>query len=138
MRTTIGPERDLKFGALLLTLAIGIVPATARAGTQPIHAPADGWVRVVTPGEVAQEDSTRPSQIVLLNEQDRFSADGRDSFTQIVTAIQTPEGLSNSGSVQFGWDPDSETPIVHTLLIRRGGKTIDVLAQGQAFHDPAA
>ena len=123
----------MKIGALLMALSIGIVPGAARAGSQPVYAPADSWVRAVAAGEAAREDGARPSQIVLLNEQDRFLADGRDSFTQIVTVIQTPEGLSDSGSIQFGWDPDSETPVIHEVLIRRGGKTIDVLTQGQLF-----
>ncbi len=123
----------MKIGALLLAFSIGVVPAVARAASQPVYAPPDSWVRAVQAGEVAQEDSARPSQIILLNEQDRFQQDGRDSFTQIVTAIQTSEGLSTGASVQFGWDPDSETPVIHSVLIRRGGKTIDVLAQGQAF-----
>ncbi len=113
-------------------LAASLAPG-ARAADRPRFAPAAAWVVPVAVPEAVIRVPNRASQVLLANDQDRLSADGTDYFSQTVTRIQTPQGLSDAGAVQIEWNPETETPTIHTLQILRDGKIIDVLRSGQSF-----
>jgi tetratricopeptide (TPR) repeat protein len=113
-------------------LAAALAPA-ARAADRPLYAPQGAWVVPVAVPAPAIRVPSRPSQVLLANDQDRLSADGADDFSQTVTRIQTPQGLSDAGAVQIEWNPETETPIIHKLQILRDGKIIDVLRNGPGF-----
>jgi len=122
----------MRFLALMVAL---LVPAGAWAvgATAPVVAPVPGWVQALTAPAPVVRDPNRSMQDVLRNEQVRVVPGGNDFYFNDVLRIQTSQGLSDFGTVQLEWNPDTERPVVHRLLIIRDGKTIDVLASGQTF-----
>lgn len=96
-------------------------------------APPEPWVEPLPSPPAVIRDPDRSVGTLLLDEQDRLGHDGVDTFYEAVNLIQNAQGLSDLGSIQFSWNPDTETPIVNRLSIRRGSRTIDILASGQSF-----
>jgi tetratricopeptide (TPR) repeat protein len=73
-----------------------------------------------------------PVEIVQLEHQVRFDGDGQTTFSIISLKFLKPEGLQ-AGNLTFAWEPETEDLTVNRVLIHRGDKTIDVLAEGQTF-----
>jgi len=88
---------------------------------------APDWVRpgpVPTPSKQADGAAF---QLLVQDQQVSFQPGRKTVYSRTVLTVQTPQGLA-AGAVNFAWNPDFDTPIVHMLRIRRGEQLIDVLA----------
>jgi tetratricopeptide (TPR) repeat protein len=115
--------------------AVVAAPASVRAAANHT-APAEGrtvlygapapWVK---PAEAPPAPTATPGAAYvyqLIDQQVRISADGDETYTDVVFKILTEEGLA-AGSLKLDWDPASEIITVHRLVILRDGEAIDVL-----------
>ena len=99
---------------------------SASANSTPDFGPPPAWVkRVPLPPVPAASDS--PLRILLVDEQVDLSRGTVARFAESALVVQTAAGLS-AGNVAIGWRPDVDTLTIHALTLRRGAKTIDVLA----------
>jgi tetratricopeptide (TPR) repeat protein len=100
---------------------------TAPAGVRTVlYGPAAAWVK---PAEAPPAPTAQPGAAYvyqLIDQQVRVSAEGEETYADIVFKILTDEGLG-AGSLKLDWDPASEIVTVHRLVILRDGETIDVL-----------
>lgn len=55
-------------------------------------------------------------------------------FTDLALALETPEMLSQLGTVSANWLPDKGDLIVHRIELVRDGETLDVLGDGARFE----
>jgi len=116
----------------IAAIGIALLAYPAVAADQPRYEPPPAWARQLEIPKPPPGDggSTR---ILLENVQDRFSADGIDTYWEFAERIETPQGLANVGNLAFDWNPDTQTLLIHRLRILRGGQVIDLLASGQKF-----
>ena len=80
----------------------------------------------------AKGDDEVPVKILLSDQQVDFQPGLVTVYSDVALKIGTPQGLA-AGNISLPWKPDSDTLIVHRVVIRRGDKIIDVLAGGQTF-----
>ena len=72
-------------------------------------------------------------QFLLADRQVELTAKTVNYYVENAIRIQTPQGLSALGTITLIWDPDSDVLVVHKVDLIRGGKVIDLLADGQRF-----
>jgi tetratricopeptide (TPR) repeat protein len=126
-------------GRLLAGLALALVAATARsaeASPQALHdapeyGPAPSWVTPVDPRAMNGAPNLQPTRLRLADHQVRFEADALETYTEIVTQAQSPDGLQDLGNLIQTWDPQTEELVINKLVIFRGKDVIDVLASGK-------
>ena len=115
-----------------LGLAASLASASAaRAGDVPLYQPAPAWVDE-SPLPDPAKLSGGPAQLIY-DVQQRIE-DGRLwSYYDGVARIDTPEALAAQAAMSVPWAPDKGDLVVHELTILRGGRRIDLIAQGQRF-----
>jgi tetratricopeptide (TPR) repeat protein len=113
-------------------LMIGALAGAAKAADKPVIGPAPPWVRPVAWPASIGETGEAPVRILLSDQQIAFEPGRETVYSEIAFKIQTPQGLA-AGSISLPWRPDIDVLTVHKLVIHRGDKTIDVLADGQTF-----
>jgi transglutaminase-like putative cysteine protease len=105
--------------------------APAFAASRPVIAPPASWVDVAPlPAAPPAEDSAA-LQTLLDDNQSRLGPQGDVFYTRRVVKVLRPEGLADLTTESLTWDPDTEVLTIHTIAIRRGGKVIDLLGDGQ-------
>jgi tetratricopeptide (TPR) repeat protein/transglutaminase-like putative cysteine protease len=100
--------------------------AASAAARTVLYGQPSAWVR---PAETPPAPTAEPGAAFvyrLIDQQVSVSADGEETYTDIVFKILTEEGLA-AGSLTLEWDPASEAVTVHRLVVLRDGETIDVL-----------
>jgi len=106
--------------------------SAARAGEVPLYQPAPAWV-VQAPLPEAAKRAGESGATVIFDMQQRIE-DGRLwSYYDGATRITSPEALAAMATMTLPWAPDKGDLIVHELTILRGGRQIDLIAQGQKF-----
>lgn len=115
------------------TIGFLCVASAAWASQQPSYEPAPGWVKPFAIPKPAASAAGGTTRVLLEDSQDKFVADGLDSYWERAERIETPQGLSSMGNIAFDWNPDTETLLIHRVRIIRDGKVIDLLAGGQKF-----
>ncbi len=94
-------------------------------------APPASWVDVAPlPAAPPAEDSAA-LQTLLDDNQSRLGPQGDVFYTRRVVKVLRPEGLADLTTESLTWDPDTEVLTIHTIAIRRGGKVIVLLGDGQ-------
>jgi len=117
-------------GAAGAAMALGAAPASA--GDTPLYQPAPAWIApapVADPGKGGAEAGS----VVILDMQQRIEGGRLWSYVDSATRIASPEMLAQMANVNIPWVPDRGDLIVHELSLIRGGKRIDLIAQGQKF-----
>lgn len=117
---------------MLRSLCVFVIASTASTGALAANptlatGPAPAWVKPVVPASAPATPGKAPIQVLLQDQQVDLRPGSVSRYSENVIRIQTPQGLS-AGNVLLAWNPDTQTPMVHKLLIRRGDKVIDVLA----------
>src|SRR4051794_32080372 len=92
--------------------------------------PAPAWVNPQAIPPAKPTDA--PIGLVLENEQIKFEHGKLTTYTDGALKIQNAQGLA-AGNLSIVWQPATDTVTVNKLVIRRGDKSIDVLASGQTF-----
>ena len=114
-------------GALLASVASGSV----LAGETVLYDAAPGWV------EVAKVEPRKPNSnaiIVLLDQQARIEEGRLWTYADTAVALDSPEALTQFGTLTASWMPDKGDLIVHGVQLIRQGEVIDVLKGGAKFE----
>ncbi|NVD44011.1 tetratricopeptide repeat protein [Qipengyuania atrilutea] len=120
-----------KRAALMVCSGIAAMSAaSAVAGDEVIFAPAPDWVE---PVELTPDLLEKGPPLVLLDKQVRFDEGLVHTFNDVAIALDTPDMLTNVGTLQAGWLPDKGDLTVHRVELIRDGKVIDVLEGGARF-----
>lgn len=114
---------------LLVACAIlGAAQGSACAGETPLYQPAPAWV---IPAPPPAPDKGEASAFLIFDEQQRFK-DGRVySYSDVARRIASEQMLTRSGTINLAWEPYEGDLIVHRVEIERGGRTIDLLGDGE-------
>jgi tetratricopeptide (TPR) repeat protein len=105
--------------------------APAMAGTEPLYEPAPGWI---VPAEVPDKAGATDFTFLLYDTQVRME-DGRLwQYQDMALNLNTPQVLTQLGTLSADWLPDKGDLIVHRLELVRDGKAIDLIAEGQRFE----
>ena len=95
-------------------------------------APTGAWVR---PQRVpaAGPAGRAAVKFLLADRQVELTADSVRYYVENAVRIQTPQGLSALGTIALTWNPDTDVMIVHYVDLVRGGKVMNLLANGRRF-----
>ena len=94
--------------------------------------PTGAWVspqRVPAAGPAGQA----AVKFLLADRQVELTADTVRYYVENAVRIQTPQGLSALGTIALTWNPDTDVMIVHKVDLVRGGKVMNLLANGRRF-----
>ncbi len=130
MRGVMGRALGSVSAAALLAVTAAVSPAWA-SDKLTVAPPAAWIVPVAAPADDGKSGDV-PLKLLLRDEQVDLQPGKVTRYFESVFKVQTPQGLS-AGAVAFAWNPDTQTPVVHKLQIRRGTQVIDVLGSGQTF-----
>ncbi len=121
-------------GTFALIIAAFAWAAQALAAEQPVLAPLPSWVDPMSIPAPDPALKDRPVQMLMVNGQSRYSKDGtRDYFVEYATLVQTPQGLTGTGNVEFSWQPGLSELVIHKVQIVRSGKIVNLLPQDGGF-----
>jgi len=101
--------------------------SAAFAAETPQYGPAPAWVQPIEAPPASASNNRQPLRFLLVNEQTHFEPDAEERYAEIVTRIQTPDGLP-VGNLTQTWDPQTDVLTVNKVRILRGDQVIDVLA----------
>lgn len=106
--------------------------AAASATNKLLFGPPPLWVTAVS--LPSNSKSTQAAvQFILDNQQIKLTPDTVTTYAEYALHIQTPQGLSEAGTVAVVWNPDTDTVTINKVEIQRGKKVINVLSSGQTF-----
>lgn len=121
-----------KFAYSLAAAALFSWSGSSIAGDRLLFGPPPAWV-VPPPKPDSPVPTTDAPVAILLNDQQLSFQQGRlELYNEVAILIQNEQGLA-VGNISVPWQPATDTVTVNKLLIRRGDRTIDVLASGQSF-----
>lgn len=118
-----------KFVFLLLISVCAAVPAIA--AEKIAFGPIPAWIRPTMLPSVAKGEEA-PVQFLLSDEQLRIETDSTTVYIRTAFKIANSQGMA-AGNITLPWRPEFDDVTVHSLLIKRGDKVIDVLSSGQTF-----
>lgn len=97
----------------------------------PMTGPVPSWVvaPAVPPVDAAAADA--PLQFLLSSAQERFLPDGVEHYLEYAAVPLTTGGLQALGNVTLPWNVERTDLTLHTIAIRRGGATIDLLKSAE-------
>ena len=106
--------------------ALMISAAGAQAADKLIYGPPEAWVRPAVPGAINPAQAAAPTQLLLVDNQVHFAADGDSTYGEYAIRVQTPAGLQGL-QPEIVWNPDTDTVTIHKAQILRGDQVIDLL-----------
>ena len=105
-----------------------------RAADKPSVGPPPSWVLPLSkPPEPSKAAAGAAVAVLLQDVQVRFDEAGWSQFTEYQAKVQTAQGLAALGTLSFGWEPATDSVIVHRLRILRGDRVIDLIPKDGAF-----
>ena len=120
----------MKLHELLCATAVVVVSASpAYAGEEVIYEAAPAWVEPVDFEAALAKDQ----MLVLFDRQVRMEDGVVHDYIDVAYKIETPQALTQLGTLQVPWLPDKGDLFIHNLEIVRDGEVIDLLAQGADF-----
>lgn len=109
-----------------------IVALIAEAGwadnSKIIYSPAPAWVQPVewqAATNWSRNTKSDGSRYLLYEEQEHPKS--AEEFERVILLMENENGVQDSGSLRFGFDPDFQELLLHRVVIHRNGKTIDRL-----------
>jgi len=121
-----------KFYRLGLTLAVVIGPASvAKAGDEPLYEDAPSWVE---PADIDPDERKTASPIVFLGQQARIEKSRLWTYSQMAVALDSPEALTQFGTLNAAWLPDKGDLIIHSAELLRGDSRINLLEDDKGFE----
>lgn len=123
----------MPFRSLLAAVALAplVCALPAAAADKPNYGAPAPWVQVAEVPPAPAEDGAAAVQVVLDDNQTRFSPQGDAYYNRRIYKVARTEGLAGFQSRSVTWDPSIEEVRWHALRIIRGGKTIDLLDGGR-------
>ncbi len=121
----------IRVAACALALALAGEGST-RAADAPLYQPEPAWVKPVSiPDDV--KPSGAAGEMLLDSVQDRLAPGDDESFMEQAVRINAPEGLGQADKLTLTWNPLTDTLAIHRARLLRGGRVIDLLADGRKF-----
>lgn len=120
----------MRFAGLLL-VTTALVSQPALAGDEVLYDAPPAWVDHM-PLETEARDPGTP--IVLLDQQARIESGRLWTYVDTAIALDSPQALTQFGTLSAEWMPDKGDLIVHSAQLIRGGEVIDLLAGNQRFE----
>jgi len=117
---------------LLVPFALFAAAGTAQAGDKPIYAPAPAWVKAGPPIDATHLTDADP-MLLRLDQQQRILNAEVAAYADTAMRMNSPQMLTQAGTIQLPWDPAKGDLTIHTLEIVRGAEHIDLIAAGQRF-----
>ena len=117
---------------VLLATMLAMMCVSAHAADQPIYQPAAAWVRPV-PIPFNMKSSGGAVDVLLWTVQDRLAPGDDESFIEVASRVNAPEGLGQVGNLIQAWNPLTESLTIHRARIIRGAQIIDLLADRRRF-----
>lgn len=116
-------------GSLLLTTALVSQPVFA--GDQVLYEDPPEWV---DEREIQSTDRDQGSPIVLIDQQSRIESGRLWTYIDTAVALDSPQALTQFGTLSATWLPDKGDLTVHTVELVRDGEVIDLLASDSRFE----
>jgi len=116
---------------VLIAVPFVITAASVQAGDTVQYAPVPDWVEVT---DLSQRDESAGSQVVLLEQQSRIEDGQLWRYQSTAIALDSPQALTQFGTLSAQWLPDKGDLIVHSVNLIRDGQAIDLLADGAEFE----
>lgn len=116
-----------------LVCALAGVTTVAAAADRPVVGPVPDWVQPTASEIPPGPGSDAAVQVLLNDEQLRFSPTATEFYVDSRVRIQTPQGLQAVGTISLAWQPDADVITMHRLVVRRGGQVRDLLGSGDGF-----
>ena len=113
------------------TSVLALVSVAASAGEDIRYEPAAEWVE---PVELPDSDVETGKAFRSISTQVRLEDGTVSQYQRMVVRLNTPEYLTQMGTVSAQWLPDKGDLIVHEISLVRDGEVIDVLAGGAEFE----
>jgi len=114
----------------LLAGAASLWAGSAIAGDIPLYRPPAAWAQVADVAAAAKKPS---GQIVVLDVQTRVEGDTITTYIDNAFLIDTPQALTQMGTLGAVWMPDKGDLSIHRAELLRDGMTIDLLT-GEKFQ----
>lgn len=132
VRETILPKTTMLpgFARPFLALLLASISAPAFAGDVPLYQSAPAWIAPAPPLDSAVV--AKGATVVLLDQQVRIEKGTVTTYADTALRADTPEALTQLGTLSSVWSPDKGDLIIHRAIIVRDGKEIDLLA-GRTF-----
>jgi len=125
--------KSLAAGVAVCALVTWMAAPAQAASTQLLYGPPAAWIVPVEIPKTVGDPGTAPVQVLLFDNQSRFTAAGDEHYAETAIKILTPQGLASLGNLTRTWKPDTQTLTIHKLRILRGDRVIDLLAGGKTF-----
>jgi hypothetical protein len=120
----------LVFLRLTLVAAVSAFAASAWADEKPAYGAPAKWVQVADIPAAPVDDQPPSTQLLLDDNQSRYTASGSVYYNRSVIKVLRSEGLQG-GSRSVTWDPVRDKVTIHALAIVRNGQRIDLLKKGE-------
>ena len=114
-------------GAILFSATAGF--SAAFASETPLYQPAPAWVLEAPAIDPAKPSAGSP--LVVYDVQQRLEGDHVWSYVDTAFRADTPDALTQLGTLTASWSPDKGDLIIHRAQIIRAGEVIDILAGGK-------
>lgn len=112
---------------------LALVWSAAACAASSLHfGPPQQWVKP-TPLPAAGTATQAAVKILLVDHQIELTPRTVKYYVESAIRIQTPQGLSSTGTLTLVWNPDTDIVTVHKIHVLRDQKVIDVLGAGQTF-----
>ena len=123
--------RKTEMTRLYLTAApFALIAGVAQAGETIRYEDAPAWVQ---PLAVDLADRPATAAIVAFDQQARIEAGELWTYQETVLALDTPEALTQFGTLSAAWSPDKGDLHIHKAELVRGEEVIDLLGGGAQF-----
>jgi len=120
--------------SIALASAAALAAGVAHAADKPIVAPAPDWVKPSAVSLTAPAETKDAAVGPILEDlQLEFTPKSETLYTEVIVKVQTPQGLTELGTLAPAWNPDTDQLTIHKVHLIRDGKVIDVLAGGKGF-----
>ena len=110
---------------------IAIIASPAYAGDTVIYAPEAAWIE---PVDLTTLDLKKDAAQLVFDTQYRMEDGVVTGYQDVVTRIDNPDMLTQSGTISLTWLPDKGDLTVHRVEILRDGEKIDLIGGKDVFE----
>jgi tetratricopeptide (TPR) repeat protein len=118
---------------VIAAVMAALVSAGSAVAQDLERAPVPEWVVPLPLSNAPPAPDEAPIQMLAIDEQVRFEADGVHTYYLRRIKVQNQQGLPFVSTVSAVWNPGRDTLRVHTVRILRGDQVMDAM-EGQTFQ----
>lgn len=113
---------------LLLAITVNVGATNSQIAEQKGYSVGEipDWVNLVEVSGEAKESTGQSVKYLLVDKQFNTLENGKQRFMRYVVSPQTSSGLTEASEINWTFNPEYQTIIIHQLLVTREGKTRDL------------